>query len=59
MVGMKRSYPFSIENMPIPSFKCKIPPAYVTSISRSDESTSGGNGGSGTISLEPHNHVCR
>ncbi|KVI10453.1 uncharacterized protein LOC112506354 [Cynara cardunculus var. scolymus] len=50
MIGMKRSYPFSMENMPIPSFNCKFP---FSPISRPDESTSCSNGG--TTSLEPSN----
>ncbi|KAD3066797.1 hypothetical protein E3N88_34677 [Mikania micrantha] len=40
MVGLKRSYPFPIENIPIPSFNCKIPSAYVSHLSKTDESTS-------------------
>ncbi|KAJ9538516.1 hypothetical protein OSB04_031249 [Centaurea solstitialis] len=51
MVGMKRPYPFSLENVPIPSFHCKFPSAYISSIPRSDESTSCSNGGN--ISIEP------
>ncbi|KAI3769302.1 hypothetical protein L6452_00403 [Arctium lappa] len=50
MIGMKRSYPFSMENMPIPSFNSKFP---FSPISRLDESTSCNNGG--TTSLEPSN----
>lgn len=45
MIGMKRPYPFSLENVPIPSFHCKFPSAYVSPISRSDESASCSNGG--------------
>ncbi|XP_076924158.1 uncharacterized protein LOC143586499 [Bidens hawaiensis] len=48
MVGMKRPYPFSLENMPIPSFHCKFPSAYV---SRSDEYAS--------CSIEPTHPVFR
>ncbi|KAI3815037.1 hypothetical protein L1987_14689 [Smallanthus sonchifolius] len=51
MVGMKRPYPFSFEIAPIPSFHCKFPSAYVSPISRSDESSSCSNGG--TTSIEP------
>lgn len=51
MVGMKRPYPFSLENVPIPSFHCKFPSAYISSIPRSDEPASCSNGG--TISIEP------
>ncbi|KAI3716229.1 hypothetical protein L6452_23428 [Arctium lappa] len=51
MVGMKRPYPFSLENVPIPSFHCKFPSAYISSIPRSDESTSCSNGC--TIGIEP------
>ncbi|KAI7754657.1 hypothetical protein M8C21_030936 [Ambrosia artemisiifolia] len=52
MVGMKRPYPFSLEDMPIPSFHCKFPSAYVSPITRSDEYASCSNGG-GTTSIEP------
>ncbi|XP_076882547.1 uncharacterized protein LOC143531042 [Bidens hawaiensis] len=54
MVGMKRPYPFSLENMPIPSFHCKFPSAYV---SRSDEYASCSNGG--TASIDPAHPVFR
>lgn len=53
MVGMKRPYPFSLENVPIPSFHCKFPSAYVSPISRSDESASCSNGGTITIDAHP------
>ncbi|KAI3803514.1 hypothetical protein L1987_31668 [Smallanthus sonchifolius] len=52
MIGMKRPYPFSLENVPIPSFHCKFPSAYVSPISRSDEYASCSNGGDIT-SIEP------
>ncbi|KAJ0700887.1 putative SPEAR family protein [Helianthus annuus] len=52
MVGMKRPYPFSLEDMPIPSFHCKFPSAYVSPVSRSDDYASCSNGG-GTTSIEP------
>ncbi|KAK9056943.1 hypothetical protein SSX86_024308 [Deinandra increscens subsp. villosa] len=39
MVGMKRSYPFSMENIPIPSLNSNIPFAHVSPISKPDEST--------------------
>ncbi|KAK1416719.1 hypothetical protein QVD17_25835 [Tagetes erecta] len=55
MVGMKRSYPFSLENAPIPSFQCKFPSAYV---SRSDEYASCSNGG-GNTSIEPAHSYLR
>lgn len=38
MVELKRSYPFSMENMPIPSFNCDTPSAYVPPILKPDES---------------------
>lgn len=57
MVGVKRSYPFSLDNVPIPSFHCKFPSSYVSPISRSDESASCSNGG--TTSVEPPNPVFR
>lgn len=43
MVGMKRPYPFSLDNPPGPSFNYKFPTP-VAPI-RSDESASCGNGG--------------
>ncbi|KAL7597574.1 hypothetical protein Lser_V15G25060 [Lactuca serriola] len=57
MVGMKRPYPFSLENVPIPSFHCKFPSAFVSPISRSDESACCSNGG--TITMEPAHPVFR
>nr|GFA30236.1 hypothetical protein [Tanacetum cinerariifolium] len=51
MVGMKRSYHFLVDNVPIPSFNCKFASSYVSPITRFDESTSCSNGG--TTSLEP------
>ncbi|KAL2483572.1 uncharacterized protein Fot_45016 [Forsythia ovata] len=51
MVGMKRSYPFSLESPTAPSCQCKFRPTYVTSTSRSDESASCSNGC--TNHLEP------
>ncbi|KAK6946658.1 Plant transcription factor NOZZLE [Dillenia turbinata] len=55
MVGLKRPYPFSLDNPPGPSFQCKFP-TFVAPI-RSDESTSCGNGGSFT--LEQANQIFR
>ncbi|GFZ07540.1 hypothetical protein Acr_19g0004770 [Actinidia rufa] len=55
MVGMKRPYPFSLDNPPGHSFPCKFPPT--PAISRSDESASCGNGG--ILSLEPINPIFR
>ncbi|XP_024980437.1 mediator of RNA polymerase II transcription subunit 1-like [Cynara cardunculus var. scolymus] len=57
MVGMKRPYPFSLENVPIPSFHCKFPSAYIPSIPRSDESASCSNGG--TVSIESAHPIFR
>ncbi|XP_057473616.1 uncharacterized protein LOC130762015 isoform X2 [Actinidia eriantha] len=57
MVGLKRPYPFSLDNPPGHSFPCKFPPTYVPVVSRSDESASCGNGG--TLSLEPINPIFR
>ncbi|KAA8526782.1 hypothetical protein F0562_008989 [Nyssa sinensis] len=57
MAGMKRSYPFSLDNPPGPSVYCKFPPAYVAPITRSDESASCSNRGTATI--EPGNPVFR
>ncbi|XP_059662700.1 uncharacterized protein LOC132308595 [Cornus florida] len=58
MVGVKRSYPFSLDNPTSPSFRCKFPPTYLAPhINRSDESASCGNGGASNI--EPGNPVFR
>ncbi|KAJ0725880.1 putative SPEAR family protein [Helianthus annuus] len=51
MVGMKRPYPFLLENRPMPSFHGRFPSAYVSPISGSDESASCGNGGTTSIEL--------
>ena len=56
-VGLKRPYPFSLDNPPGHSFPCKFPPTYVPTVSKSDESASCGNGG--TLSLEPNNPIFR
>ncbi|KAA8523972.1 hypothetical protein F0562_010597 [Nyssa sinensis] len=45
MVGMKRSYPFSLDNPPGPSVHCNFLPAFVPPITRSGESASCDNGG--------------
>ncbi|KAI3466068.1 hypothetical protein Pfo_022731 [Paulownia fortunei] len=37
MVGMKRSYPFSLDSPPAPSLHCNFHPSYAASISKSDE----------------------
>lgn len=39
MAGMKRSYPFVVEDAPGPSFSIKHPPAYASLIPRKDEAT--------------------
>ncbi|KAL7218333.1 hypothetical protein ACSBR2_011576 [Camellia fascicularis] len=57
MVGMKRPYPFHLDNPPGPSFPCKFPPIFVPLITRSDESASCGNGG--TVNIEPNNPIFR
>lgn len=57
MVGMKRSYPFSIDDAPVPSFNCRFPPAYVSTIPRIDESASFSN--DGTFNIEPVNTIFR
>lgn len=56
MVGKKRPYPFSVENLPIPSFNCKFP-SYVSPVLKSDELTFCGSGSTG--SLELHTPVSR
>ncbi|KAK1395559.1 Actin cytoskeleton-regulatory complex protein pan1 [Heracleum sosnowskyi] len=40
MAGLKRSYPFSIDEAPVPSFNCRFPPTYASQIPRTDESAS-------------------
>ncbi|XP_044479207.1 uncharacterized protein LOC123206143 [Mangifera indica] len=53
MVGMKRSYPFPLDNPPgISSFHCKFPPILQPRISQSDDSASCGSGGH-TLNFEP------
>lgn len=37
MAGMKRSYPFVLEDAPGPSFNIKHPPAHASLIPRKDE----------------------
>lgn len=44
MVGIKRSYPFSMETPPAPSFQGKFHPTHLIAISGSDESGSCSNG---------------
>ncbi|KAJ0045988.1 hypothetical protein Pint_04683 [Pistacia integerrima] len=52
MVGMKRSYPFPLDNPPgISSFHCKFPPIVHPRISRSDDSAACGSGH--TLNFEP------
>lgn len=36
MVGIKRSYPFSIDDAPGPSFNSRFPPAYASPTPRTD-----------------------
>ncbi|GMY31969.1 SPEAR2 [Fagus crenata] len=55
MVGMKRPYPFSLDNPPAPSFNYKFP-TLVGPI-RSDESASCGNGG--TFNFEASDTILR
>ncbi|XP_021684258.2 uncharacterized protein LOC110667654 isoform X2 [Hevea brasiliensis] len=50
MVGMKRPYPFALDNPPGPSFPSKFPPI-VHPIGRSDESFSFGNAGTFNFTL--------
>ncbi|KAH7859638.1 hypothetical protein Vadar_003615 [Vaccinium darrowii] len=50
MVGRKRSYPFSPENIPGLSFPCKVPSAFVQPTNRSNE-PSGGNGSTVNVEL--------
>uniref|UniRef100_A0A5B6YR76 Uncharacterized protein n=1 Tax=Davidia involucrata TaxID=16924 RepID=A0A5B6YR76_DAVIN len=57
MVGMKRSYPFSLDNPPGPSVHCNFLPAYVPPITRSGESASCDNGG--TVNIKSANPVFR
>ena len=45
MAGLKRSYPFSIEDAPVPSFNCKFPPTYASHVPRTGESASFSNDG--------------
>ncbi|KAG8657927.1 uncharacterized protein LOC110610681 isoform X1 [Manihot esculenta] len=52
VVGLKRPYPFALDNPPGPSFPCKFPPV-VRPIGRSDESASFANGG--TFNFIPAN----
>ncbi|XP_074365356.1 uncharacterized protein LOC141706525 [Apium graveolens] len=40
VAGLKRSYPFSIDDAPVPSFNCKFPPTYASHIPRTDEPAS-------------------
>lgn len=49
MAGMKRSYPFVIEDAPGPSFNIKHPPAYASLIPRKDEAAPGSNDGISSI----------
>lgn len=51
MVGIKRPYPFSLDNAPGPSINFKFP-TFVAPPMRTDETTTCGNRG-GTFNLEP------
>ncbi|KAL1817906.1 hypothetical protein DCAR_0522405 [Daucus carota subsp. sativus] len=53
MAGLKRSYPFSVDDAPVPSFSCKFPPTYASHIPRTDESASFSN--DGTFDFVPAN----
>lgn len=44
MVGIKRPYPFSPEYPPLPAFRCKFPPGYMPSVSKTNESASSSTG---------------
>ncbi|CAK9151677.1 unnamed protein product [Ilex paraguariensis] len=57
MVGMKRPYPFSLDNPPGLSFPGKFPPTYFAPVSKSDDSASCGNGD--TLNIEPGNPLFR
>lgn len=51
MVGIKRSYPFSINDAPGPSFNSRFPPAYASPTPRTDETASCSN--EGTFNIKP------
>ncbi|XP_021743136.1 uncharacterized protein LOC110709232 [Chenopodium quinoa] len=51
MIGMKRSCPFPLDSPPIPTFHSKFAPVITHPLSRSNESTSNGNGGTTTYNL--------
>lgn len=57
MIGLKRSYPFSVDDVPVPSFDCRFPPAYISHIPTTDEPASFNN--DGTFPLEQANPVVR
>ncbi|KAI3457394.1 hypothetical protein Pfo_014057 [Paulownia fortunei] len=57
MVGMKRSYPFSLESPPAPSFPGNFQPTYAAPRSRSDELPSCSSGY--TAQMEPRNKYMR
>ncbi|KAL6543289.1 hypothetical protein OROHE_010809 [Orobanche hederae] len=50
MIGMKRSYPFSLENPPSSSLQRHVPPSHAISLSTSDEHT---------LHMEPRNKFIR
>ncbi|WOH05896.1 hypothetical protein DCAR_0625319 [Daucus carota subsp. sativus] len=57
MIGLKRSYPFSVDDAPVPAFNCKFPPAYLSDIPTTDASASFKN--DGTFAFEQANPVLR
>ncbi|KAK1389274.1 transcription factor SOX-4 [Heracleum sosnowskyi] len=57
MIGLKRSYPFSVDDAPVPSFDCRFPPAYISHIPTTDEPASFNN--DGTFPFEQANPVVR
>ncbi|KAF9588688.1 hypothetical protein IFM89_014564 [Coptis chinensis] len=56
MIGMKRPWPFSLDNQPTPSFQCNFP-MFVPPICGLDERSPRENGG--TLLLEPGKSSCR
>ncbi|KAF5948651.1 hypothetical protein HYC85_014608 [Camellia sinensis] len=58
MVGMKRPYPFSLDNPPGPSFPCKFPATYFPPITRFDDQYVSCVNGS-TVNVEPINPIFR
>ncbi|XP_074358220.1 uncharacterized protein LOC141697632 [Apium graveolens] len=57
MIGLKRSYPFSVDDAPVPSFDCRFPPAYISHIPAADEPASFNN--DGAFPLKQANPVVR